>query len=128
MATERKQVYKCLVCGIVVETLDGGAGEPVCCGRPMELQRPNVADAEPGKHVPVLSGSEDAGWTVTVGEQPHPMAPKHHIQWVSIRKGPHLCRRELSPGDRPRAEFSPGPRPEEVRAFCNLHGLWEAQG
>ncbi len=34
---EKLQVYKCNVCGNVVEVLHGGAGELVCCGEPMEL-------------------------------------------------------------------------------------------
>lgn len=43
--TERQQVYKCEVCGNIVEVLHGGKGELVCCGKPMVLQAENKADA-----------------------------------------------------------------------------------
>ena len=36
--TEAKQVYKCNVCGNIVEVLHSGEGELVCCDEPMELQ------------------------------------------------------------------------------------------
>jgi superoxide reductase len=35
--TDVGQVYKCNICGNVVEVLNAGAGELVCCGEPMEL-------------------------------------------------------------------------------------------
>ena len=35
--TEQKQIYKCNICGNIVEVLHVGAGELVCCGEPMEL-------------------------------------------------------------------------------------------
>jgi len=31
MATERLQVYKCEVCGNIVEVVHNGVGELVCC-------------------------------------------------------------------------------------------------
>jgi superoxide reductase len=37
--TEVSQVYKCNVCGNVVKVMEAGAGQLVCCGKPMELQR-----------------------------------------------------------------------------------------
>ena len=36
---EKGQVYKCEACGQVVEVKEAGAGELVCCGQPMELQK-----------------------------------------------------------------------------------------
>ncbi|MDP7077393.1 MAG: desulfoferrodoxin FeS4 iron-binding domain-containing protein, partial [Desulfobacterales bacterium] len=34
---KRLEVYKCGVCGIIVEVLHGGGGELVCCGEPMNI-------------------------------------------------------------------------------------------
>jgi len=31
--TQREQVYKCEVCGNIVEVLHAGVGELVCCGK-----------------------------------------------------------------------------------------------
>ena len=43
--TEARQVYKCNVCGNIVEVLDIGEGELVCCDEPMQLQAENTVDA-----------------------------------------------------------------------------------
>jgi len=36
---ENGEVYKCEVCGMVVEVKEAGGGELVCCDQPMELQK-----------------------------------------------------------------------------------------
>ena len=51
---ERLEVYKCELCGNIVEVLDGGDGELVCCGEPMKLYTENTVDASKEKHVPVI--------------------------------------------------------------------------
>ncbi|MCK9266740.1 desulfoferrodoxin FeS4 iron-binding domain-containing protein [bacterium] len=33
---EKGEVWKCEICGNVVEVLEAGGGELVCCGEPME--------------------------------------------------------------------------------------------
>ena len=35
--TVQNQVYRCNVCGNIVEVLHSGVGTLVCCGQPMEL-------------------------------------------------------------------------------------------
>lgn len=37
--TEKGQIYKCEICGNVVQVIEEGEGELVCCGQPMELQK-----------------------------------------------------------------------------------------
>jgi desulfoferrodoxin-like iron-binding protein len=32
------EIYKCEICGNVVEVLEAGGGELICCGEPMVLQ------------------------------------------------------------------------------------------
>ena len=44
--TKINQTYKCNLCGNVVQVVETGAGELVCCGQPMELQNEDQA-AEP---------------------------------------------------------------------------------
>jgi superoxide reductase len=48
------QVYKCDVCGNIVEVLFVGGGELVCCGQPMTLLDEKTADSSTEKHVPVI--------------------------------------------------------------------------
>jgi superoxide reductase len=82
MAKGRK-VYKCSVCGNIVELLHDGGGELVCCGQPMEQLVENTVDAAKEKHVPVIEKA-DGGVKVKVGAVPHPMEEKHYIQWIEI--------------------------------------------
>ena len=42
---ERLEVYKCNLCGNIVEVLTGGAGALVCCGQDMVLMSENTVDA-----------------------------------------------------------------------------------
>ena len=104
--TEPRQVYKCEVCGIVVEVLDGGAGELVCCGQPMQLMVPKTEDATTEKHVPFIEET-DAGIKVRVGQnEAHPMLEKHWIQWIELTVDGVSHRQFLQPGDSPEALFA----------------------
>ena len=125
MATERQQVYKCQVCGIIAEVLDGGAGELVCCGQPMQLLVENTVDAAKEKHVPVVEKAK-GGVKVTVGSVPHPMEEKHYIEWIEIIADGRVCRQFLNPGDAPEAFFPVEAAEVVAREYCNLHGLWKA--
>ena len=73
--TERLQIYKCEVCGNIVEVLHEGAGELVCCGQPMTLLAANTVDAAKEKHVPVIEKTAN-GVTVKRGSAPHPQTDK----------------------------------------------------
>ena len=123
--TEKKQVYKCDICGNIVEMLHGGKGELVCCGQPMKLLEENTVDASKEKHVPVVEKTSD-GFKVTVGSAPHPMEEKHYIQWIEIIAGDKLCRQWLNPGEPAEATFKINADQVTVREYCNLHGLWKA--
>jgi len=125
MATRQLQVYKCSVCGIVAEILDGGAGEPVCCGEPMELLQAKTDDATTEKHVPYIEKTDD-GILVKVGQNAaHPMEEKHFIQWIEILADGRVCRRFLKPGDAPEALFPVIADDVCAREMCNVHGLWK---
>ena len=125
MATERQQVYKCQVCGIIAEVLDGGAGELVCCGQPMQLLTENTVDAAKEKHVPVVEAAE-GGVKVKVGSTAHPMEEKHYIEWIEVIADGRVYRQFLKPGDAPEAFFPVEAAGVVAREYCNLHGLWKA--
>ena len=123
---ERLQVYKCEVCGNIVEVLHGGVGELVCCKRPMKLLTENTEDAAQEKHVPVIEKS-NGKVTVKVGSVPHPMEESHYIEWVEVIEGDLVHRQFLNPGDTPEAVFENIKGSDiTAREYCNLHGLWKA--
>ncbi len=122
---ERLEIYKCEVCGNIVEVLEGGAGELVCCGDPMKLMTENTVDAAKEKHVPVIEKVE-GGIKVKVGDVPHPMEEKHYIQWIELIADGKSYRQFLKPGDTPEAVFNISASQLTAREYCNLHGLWKA--
>ena len=124
--TELKQIYKCNICGNIVEVLHAGVGQLVCCGQPMELLTEKAADIGLEKHVPVI---EKVGnkVKVKVGSVPHPMEQKHYIEWIEIIADGKTCRKFFKPGDKPEAEFEIIAEKIEAREYCNLHGLWKSK-
>jgi superoxide reductase len=122
---KRLEVYKCEACGNIVEVLEGGAGELVCCGDPMKLMAENTVDAAKEKHVPVIE-KVDGGFKVTVGSVAHPMEEKHYIQWIELIADGKAYRQFLEPGQAPEAVFSIDAAQVIAREYCNLHGLWKA--
>lgn len=122
--TEKLQVYKCEVCGIIAEVLEEGAGELVCCGQEMVLQDEKTADKTTEKHVPIIE-PVDGGVKVVVGCTPHPMEQKHYIQWIELLADGKAYRQFLEPGDAPEAVFPVTGENLSAREYCNLHGLWK---
>lgn len=120
---ERLDVYKCEVCGNIVELLHVGGGPLACCGSPMTKLQENVTDGAKEKHVPVFEGNK-----VKVGSVPHPMTPEHYIEWIEIIGEGKVCRRFLAPGEAPEAAFD-GCAAGQIfaREYCNLHGLWRGE-
>jgi superoxide reductase len=122
---KRLEVFKCEVCGHIIEVLHGGAGSLVCCGQPMVLFEENTVDAATEKHVPVLE-KIDGGYKVKVGSVAHPMEDKHYIEWVELIAGDTVQRQFLNPGEAPEATFSTDATDVSAREYCNLHGLWRS--
>jgi superoxide reductase len=123
--TALEQVYKCNVCGNIVEVLHAGVGELVCCGQPMELLQEKTADAGREKHVPVIEFT-GRGVKVKVGGVPHPMEEKHYIEWIEVISDGGGCRKFLKPGDKPEAEFEVASKKVVAREYCSVHGLWKS--
>ncbi len=127
--TEKKQIYKCEICGNIVEVLHEGAGELICCGQPMKLFDEKTADAATEKHVPVIE-KMDGQVKVKIGSIPHPMEEKHHIEWIELIVDGKSYRQFLKAGDAPEALFDVDARKVgklEAREYCNIHGLWKGE-
>ena len=123
---EKLQIYKCMVCGNIVEVVHGSTGELVCCGQPMELLDEKTADAATEKHVPVVE-KIDGGYEVKVGSVPHPMQEDHFIEWIELLANGKAYRQFLGPGDEPEAIFNAGADSVGAREYCNVHGLWKGE-
>ncbi|MHC4713918.1 MAG: desulfoferrodoxin [Planctomycetota bacterium] len=122
---QKLEVYKCEVCGNIVEVLHGGAGTLVCCNQPMVLLEAKEADEGKEKHVPVIERVE-TGFKVSVGSVPHPMEDKHFIEWIELVADGAAYRRFLNPGGAPEALFCIEATEVTAREHCNVHGMWKA--
>ena len=122
--TKINDVYKCEICGNIIEVTHAGGGELVCCGAPMVLKKANYEEAATEKHIPVIEKT-DNGYKVTVGETLHPMEGEHYIEWIELIADSKIYRQNLKPGDEPIAEFCIEASKVSAREYCNQHGLWE---
>ncbi|MBN1506088.1 MAG: desulfoferrodoxin [Sedimentisphaerales bacterium] len=123
---EKLGIYRCNVCGNMVEVVRSGGGELVCCGQPMEHLVAKTADQGKEKHVPVIE-KVDGGVKVKVGSIPHPMEEKHYIEWIEVLLDGQSYRQFLRPGQAPEAVFALAGGTLTAREFCNVHGLWEGK-
>jgi len=126
--TKKKQIWKCEVCGNIIEVLHEGADSLVCCNQPMKLQEEHYSENEgKEKHVPVIEKVE-GGIKVTVGAKEHPMEEEHYIEWIEITTDKGCSKKFLKPGQKPEAFFPIKTDPENVKAreYCNVHGLWKS--
>jgi len=125
--TELNQIYKCEICGNIVEVLHTGVGQLVCCGQPMKLLEAHTIEEEgKEKHVPVVEKTA-AGVKVKVGSVPHPMEEKHYIEWIELVCENCGCKKFLKPGDMPEIELCGCCEQVTARAYCNIHGLWRSK-
>ena len=118
--TKRNQIWKCEICGNIIEVLHEGADALVCCGQPMKLQRENIVEAAKEKHIPIIKDKK-----VIVGTIPHPMIAEHYIEFIEATGfNNEIAKIFLKPNQKPEAEFSF--KVKSAREYCNLHGLWKS--
>jgi len=123
---KNRGIYKCEICGNIVEVLHEGAGALVCCGEEMKLMEEKTEDATTEKHVPYIEKTGD-GILVKVGQnQDHPMMDEHFIEWIQVIADGALYRKFLKPGEKPQAEFKIKADNIVAREYCNVHGLWKS--
>lgn len=123
--TEKFDLYKCHICGNIVQVIINGVGELVCCNQTMEHLTPHQEEnselAE--KHVPVIEQENDKRF---VRLKYHPMTNEHYIQFIEVypKDKSRLYLKYLNPDDP--AEFDITHLEENITAIehCNIHGLW----
>jgi superoxide reductase len=127
MAQSKQEIYKCEICGNMIEKVNDGGGPLVCCGQDMTAVTENTTEAATEKHIPVVEAIT-GGYKVTVGSVNHPMEEKHYIEWIEIIVDNKVVyRKNLAPSDPPVAEFQINAPKVKARAYCNLHGLWTSE-
>jgi superoxide reductase len=120
---ELNEIYKCNVCGNIVEVRHASFGELVCCGQPMNQQFEKNHDQGLEKHVPVVEKTNN-GIFVKVGSVQHPMEEKHYIEFIEVIVEDEIHIKYFKPGDKPEHEFRVRADKFIVREYCNIHGLW----
>ena len=121
---KKLEVYKCEICGNIVEVLHQGKGALVCCGQEMKLMKGQTADQTTEKHVPVME-KVPSGIKAVAGSTLHPMEEKHYIEWIEVVTEKGASRKFLKPGDKPESLFKDVEGLEKIREYCSVHGLWE---
>ena len=123
--TKINQIYKCPICGNVIEVLHTGSGELVCCGQPMELLVEKDKDTGYEKHLPIIQ-KQESQVIVTIGSILHPMEEIHYIELIEIIADGKVYKEFLKPGDSPTVIFNIKADKIEARGYCNVHGLWKS--
>lgn len=127
--TDKLELYKCDICGNLIEIVIAGYGELVCCGQPMKKLYAGTNDeADTEKHVPVFEHIDDGGLKIRIGALPHPMIPEHFIMFIeSISQDKNCIQRHcLHPDEAPEMIIKKYQDKILAREYCNIHGLWEA--
>ncbi len=128
--TEKLGIYRCNICGNLVQVILNGEGELVCCGEPMEFLNPNTTEeVKTEYHIPVYKYTDKDGIIIQVGKEPHPMIAEHYIMFIeTISEDKKQLRLQyLEPGEEPKMLLDKKTGKESAYAYCNLHGLWEGK-
>ena len=120
--------YYCKHCGKVIAIVKNTPVPTICCGEAMAELVPGVTDAATEKHVPVIQ-IDGSVVTVSVGQVAHPMQEEHYIEWILLQTDKGIQKKQLKPGDDPKARFilDEGEKVVAAYEYCNLHKLWKAQ-
>ena len=121
------KLYKCEICGNIISPVKESGVPVMCCGRKMEELVPGTSDGAAEKHVPVMK-QDGNKVVVEIGSVEHPMVDAHYIEWIILETEKGVQRRNLNPGEAPKAEFILAEDDKVVAAYeyCNLHGFWKA--
>lgn len=123
---ELNQIYRCAICGNIVEVVHASTGTLVCCGQPMNhLVEKDISQEGNEKHVPVIKKLKTK-IRVRVGSKPHPMEQEHYIEFIELVVDGKVYREYLKPGQEPYAEFCDMGDNLIARCYCNMHGLWKS--
>lgn len=119
------RLFKCDICGNLVDLLEEGGGTLVCCGEEMTEIVLSTEETTFEKHIPVVT-KEGNNVRVQVGSTIHPMLDNHYINFIVLVENGMVMRKDLKPGEEPVATFTVTSDNFEVYAYCNIHGFYKA--
>ena len=122
--TEKLQIYRCEICGNVVQVLSEGADALVCCGEAMELLEIQHDTNELGeKHSPKL---EERDGRRFVHVKTHPMTKEHHIEFIQVQidDKKEVYTKFFNPDEIPEADVTNFSSDMTSIEYCNIHLLW----
>ncbi len=119
--TNKLELYRCEICGNIVQVLHEGADALVCCGKPMtKLESHKIEEEMQEKHVPVFVNENE----IHVGSVLHPMIPEHHIEFIQTISDDkkHVYTKFLDIDEQPIMKLNN--KYNHAIEYCNIHGLW----
>ena len=123
--TEKLEIYKCHICGNLIQVILNGVGELVCCGQPMEHLIPHQEEGNElaEKHTPVIEQEENSKF---VRLKSHPMIPEHYIQFIEVypKDKSRLYLKYFNPNEPAEFEITHFEENMDALEYCNIHGLW----
>ena len=122
--TNKLEIYKCNICGNIVQVLAEGGGALVCCGKEMELQNIQFDTNELGeKHSPKIENREDKKF---VHVKTHPMTNEHYIQFIQVQTKDknEILTKFFNPEEIPEIDISNYSYDINAIEYCNIHHLW----
>jgi|GEM_PF-14583 superoxide reductase len=117
------EIYKCNICGNIIEVVKSGDGDLVCCGQKMVKMEPKGMESGQEKHLPFIK-EEDSSIVIKIGETEHPMTEEHYIEWIEVITDEGIFKKYFKPKDKPEFKTDKKNKIKVVRAYCNIHGLW----
>ena len=121
--TIKLQIYKCDICGNLVQILQEGDGNLVCCGKEMELMNIQYDSDELGeKHKPKTEYKDGKTFVNVIG---HPMTNEHYIQFIEsyTKDKNELHLKFFKPNEIPEMETKLSGDINTIE-YCNIHHLW----
>ncbi len=122
--TVKLQIYKCNICGNIVQVLNEGDGNLVCCGKEMELMGVQYDTTELGeKHTPKVKIKEGKKFVNVIG---HPMSEEHYVQFIETYTNDknELHLKFFYPNEVPEMEAGFKEDCFNSIEYCNIHNLW----
>ncbi len=121
--TIKLQIYKCNICGNIIQILQEGDGNLVCCGKEMELMGIQYDTDELGeKHTPKTEFKDNKKYVNVIG---HPMTKEHYIQFIEsyTKEKDELHLKFFKPDEVPEMEVKLEGAINTIE-YCNIHNLW----
>lgn len=121
--TVKLQIYKCNICGNLIQVLQEGEGNLVCCGQEMELMSIQYDTNELGeKHTPKVEIKDGIKMVNVIG---HPMTKEHYVQFIETytKDKNELHLKFFNPEDIPEMKACLNEEFNSIE-FCNIHKLW----